>query len=348
MTGRAILQRGLGAALAVCAATAAVASALAAGTDDARVLTVVLENDVFYDTDRHYTNGVRASWAGTPQGTPKWADAIAQRLPVYRAGATVRTLFTLGQNMYTPDDISLESPPLDDRPYAGWTYFSVGLLALTESDAANARAKRPNRLDQLELWVGVIGPASFAEDVQKFVHKTIDATAPKGWHTQLGNEPAVLLSYQYAQRDFVDRPLGSFDFDATPTIGFAFGNVFIQAAGGITFRLGHNIASNDYGAPRIQPSLPGSAFLTGNDSLSWYVFRGVEGRLVGHNVFLDGNTLGNSRSVDTRRLVGDIQFGAVASWHRLRLTYTHVLRSREFRGQPDRDDFGAVSLSVRF
>jgi hypothetical protein len=53
--------------------------------------------------------------------------------------------------------------------------------------------------------------------------------------------------------------------------------------------------------------------------------------------------------VDREPLVGDASLGAVLvvlPW--ARLTYTHTFRSKEFEGQRNRAQFGAVSLSFRF
>src|SRR3546814_12695699 len=75
---------------------------------------------------------------------------------LFPEGGTVRTSYAVGQNMYTPDDVALRNPPLDDRPYAGWLYGSVGLIAETG-----------RRLDQLELTLGVVGPASPAEQTDR-------------------------------------------------------------------------------------------------------------------------------------------------------------------------------------
>jgi hypothetical protein len=54
--------------------------------------------------------------------------------------------------MYTPRDITLANPPLDDRPYAGWLYATLGLGVETG-----------RQLDQLALSLGVVGPESLAE-----------------------------------------------------------------------------------------------------------------------------------------------------------------------------------------
>ena len=47
-------------------------------------------------------------------------------------------------------------------------------------------------------------------------------------------------------------------------------------------------------------------------------------------------------------LVGDLQFGFALTWSDVRLGYTHVLRTREFKTQGKTGEFGAVSLSIQF
>jgi hypothetical protein len=308
----------------------------ALAAEEAGTLSLIFENDLFYDTDRNYTNGVRAAWLSGPESTPDWLLRAARWFPLFPKGGTVRTSYALGQNMYTPENIELENPPGDDRPYAGWLYGSAGVIAETG-----------RRLDQLELSLGVVGPASLAEQTQKRVHEITGSPKPRGWDTQLENEPAFVLTYQRSWRGFVSDTVSGFAFDVTPHAGGALGNVFTYANGGLTLRVGRRLPV-DYGPPRIQPSLPGSGFFVPQERLGWYLFAGVDGRAVARNIFLDGNTFRDSRSVDKEPLVGDLQFGAALTWRNLRLSYTHVLRTREFETQDDTDDFGALSLSVRF
>ena len=311
-------------------------TAFAADEPETGTLSLMFENDLFYDTDRNYTNGVRASWLSGPDSTPAWALDAARWFPLFPDGGTVRTNYAIGQNMYTPDDIALTNPPLDDRPYAGWLYGSIGLIAETG-----------RRLDQLELTLGVVGPASLAEQTQTIVHEITGSQEPRGWDTQLKNEPGVVLTYQRSWRGFVSESVSGFGFDATPHAGGALGNVFTYANAGLTLRFGRRLPL-DYGPPRIQPSLPGSGFFVPQDGFGWYLFAGIEGRAVARNIFLDGNTFRDSRSVDKEPLVGDLQFGIALTWRNLRLSYTHVLRTREFETQDEADDFGAFSLSMRF
>lgn len=302
----------------------------AAGT-----LSFVFENDVFFHTDRDYTNGVLAAYTLAPQETPDWALRAAQALPFFASGGTVRANIELGQNMYTPTDISLPHPPLTERPYAGFLYAGLGLVA-----------EQGPRLDQLQLQLGVVGPASLAEQTQKFVHQIVHATHPEGWSTQLKNEPAAVLLYQRSWRAFVSGKALGFSFDVAPHVGGAIGNVYDYLNAGAMARIGFDLP-DDYGPLRIDPSLPGSSFYKPKGDFSWYIFGGFDGRVMGRNLFLDGNSFTHSRSVAKTVLVGDLQFGAVISFRRVRVTFTHVFRSKEYRHQPGVDQFGAVSVSFR-
>ena len=69
--------------------------------------------------------------------------------------------------------------------------------------------------------------------------------------------------------------------------------------------------------PRIRPGLSGSNFfLSDTDSgrdFGWYLFGGVEGRAVAHNLFLDGNTFAKSLSVQKKTFVADFQGGRLTT-----------------------------------
>ncbi len=298
-------------------------------------VSIVVENDLFSNTDRHYTNGIRFSGEVGLDEVPAWLLDAADAFPLFPDGGKKRARLSVGQNMYAPPDLTQENPPLDERPYAGWLYGSIGLVAETGQ-----------QLDQLELSLGVVGPASFAAETQKLVHEITGSDNPRGWDTQLKNEPGVLLTYQRSWRGYGD-PKPGLGADFTPHLGGALGNVFTYANAGATLRFGEHLP-NDYGPPRIQPSLPGSAFFDPPNGFSWYIFVGIEARAVARNIFLEGNTFKDSRSVEKEPLVGDLQAGIALTLWRTRVSYTHVLRTREFEGQDETDSFGAFSISFRF
>lgn len=310
--------------------------ALAGAPRAGGTLTLTLENDLFYDVDRHYTNGVRLIWVPERGAAPpRWGARFARLVPWFPDAGGLRHGYAIGQSMFTPADIREPDPPAGERPYAGWLYGTVGLGVASGS-----------QLDQLTVTVGMIGPASLAEQSQKFIHRIVDTDEPRGWDTQLRNEPGVVLTYQRSWRRFAAQTPSGARFDIAAHAGFALGNIFTYGNAGVTARWGPRLPA-DYGPPRIQPGLPGSADFAPQRDFAWYLFAGTEGRVVARNIFLDGNTFRDSRSVERENLVGDIQFGVVVDWRSIRLSYTHVLRTREFRTQDGNDDFGALSIAFK-
>ena len=292
---------------------------------------LVTENDLPYGADRHYTNGLKMVWVPAQGDEPQWMRDFVNWMPWIPDG-DIHYGYELGQNIYTPDDIKTADPPEDARPYAGWLYLSTGM-----------GVKSGRQLDQLGLTIGAIGRASLADQSQKWLHRVTDSSHPQGWDTQLSNELGIIVSGQRTWRGLPELQFSSTALEVSPYVGGALGNVFSHANIGATLRYGQNLP-DDFGPPRIQPAAPGSYALSSKNGIGWYVFAGVEGRLVLRNIFLDGNTFKDSRSVDKRYLVGDLQFGLVFDWRNTRFSYTHIIRSPEFETQDSADQFGAFSL----
>lgn len=122
------------------------------------------------------------------------------------------------------------------------------------------------------------------------------------------NELGINLFYEQARRLNKNIFLNSLEYDVIPHFGGSLGNVFTYAAAGLTVRIGPDL-DEDFGSPRIRPSLPGGGFFRSKKGFNWYLFAGIEGRLILHNIFLDGNTFSSSHSVDKKLWVGDLQAG---------------------------------------
>jgi len=302
-------------------------------------ITFQVENDLFGGgSDRHYTQGMRLSWLPSPDDVPYWARKGATLVPGIDTSDRFTFVFSLGQNMYTPEDITTRTPDPTDRPYAGWLYASIGAVAEdSERDI----------LHNLALDVGVVGPLSLAGETQSFWHDLIGAREPRGWDHQLKNEPGVVLTYSASWRDALVYSPGFLEVDVTPRAGVALGNVFTHAAVGASLRVGQNLHI-DYGPPYIRPNLPGGGLVRSRNEMGWYLFAGVEGRAVARNIFLDGNTFADSASVDKRPFIGDLQFGATLTYHRYRLSFTQILRTEEFYGQRGGDHYGSIALTYLF
>jgi len=100
---------------------------------------------------------------------PDWSLPYVRWLPfINEPGFQRNVALSMGQNMYTPTDISREDLIEDDRPYAGWAYLGIAF-----------HSKNERRLDTMEFQLGIVGPASGAEQAQKVVHRKIDNPRPK-------------------------------------------------------------------------------------------------------------------------------------------------------------------------
>jgi hypothetical protein len=305
---------------------------------DQGTFTFSFENDVLGpdETDRHYSNGLLFSYQTGENQVWDWLDGWARRHYFPDPEVRLHASLDLGQNLYTPENISSTALVLDDRPYAGWLHVDLGLVGLTDEV-----------LRTLQLSLGMVGPVAGGEPVQKWFHRVIGSPEPRGWHNQLNNELTLMLVFEQKWRNI--RPTGflSLDLDLSPHGSVALGNAFTYGGFGGTIRLGQEL-QRDFGLPRIQPAPPGSGYCLPSGGFGWYLFAGLDGRLMLQNIFLDGNTFSGSHRVEKNLAVGDISVGVAVAGRGLRLGMTLVQRSLEFVGQNSPDRFGSFTLSFRF
>jgi hypothetical protein len=89
-------------------------------------LTLTIENDAFTGSDNNYTNGIGIGWSTDEVGTygersfvRNWAELWSFLPFVLSEDYRTYASWTVGQEMHTPDDITVPDPPLTDQPYAG-------------------------------------------------------------------------------------------------------------------------------------------------------------------------------------------------------------------------------------
>lgn len=349
--------------LAVSAALSLFAAAPAAFADEGGgTFSTLVENDFFGSehTDKHYSQGIRFVWTPSKSEIYPWggdggvAASLAKLIPGFvpeDAKAKVRVAYSLGQSIFTPTDLRRAIPDPNDRPYAGWLYGGLTLVSEVNRDQQD----RLTQFDAVGIDLGIVGPGALGKQTQRAFHRFLggDQIIPRGWDKQLHDEPGILVTYDKKWRFVVPVFSGNakdFSLDATPSIGVNVGNVYTGGSVGITFRFGQSLP-DDYGPPRIRPGLAGSDFVerpVQDRTFGWYLFAGVEGRAVAQNIFLDGNTFRDSPSVDKKTLVADFQGGVAILVGGVRITYTQILRTREFNHQRGNDNFGAIGLSANF
>jgi hypothetical protein len=151
----------------------------------AKSLRVLLDNDFLNfrgaGTDRYYTNGVRIDYFFKKKQKAKFPSSILLNISkdnnnVYGWG--------LAQFMFTPQDITLPEIQYGDRPYGGALYAIHSLQSIDTAKKIKITT---------ELFLGVIGPISFAEESQTMVHSIIGSPKPEGWDYQVSND--IIINY---------------------------------------------------------------------------------------------------------------------------------------------------------
>ncbi|HTS19128.1 MAG TPA: lipid A deacylase LpxR family protein [Verrucomicrobiae bacterium] len=313
---------------------------------------VTEENDLFSNpftatdhTDRHYTQGLKFTWLNGDDDMPQWVRRVSDDVPKLGINMTAQNLgYVFGENMYTPQNLQESALITNDRPYAGWLYGGVYLQRRGEVGDSGVPVQ-----ESFEIDFGTTGPDSLAGWAQTHFHQAFDsADVPQGWHNQLAGEPGLLLKYERFWRWSPNAETARY-VDLIPHAGGELGNIMIfQNLGGVV-RVGYNLPE-DFGVQTIDsPASLGGGTTSNSPPFACYVFGGVDGRAVEHNLFLDGNSFRSGPSVERIPWVADLSTGgAVRMFRHLEISYTRVVRTHEFVGQQHPDQFGSLEAKAMF
>ena len=126
-------------------------------------------------------------------------------------------------------------------------------------------------------------------------------------------------------------PSGATIVDFVPHVGASRGNVLTDAESGFRARVGINLSSPWWMSEwRTRPAV------------ELYLLGGARAAAVAHNITLDGNTLGATRSVDRTPFVGEYSVGIGGRFRGLVAEWRAVTRSREYRTGPRAHAFSTL------
>ena len=137
------------------------------------------DNDSYLATgsDRYYTNGIFLYYRQALLIKNKENSSLVNKVLGFEAG----------QKMFNPQSGSVPSTMYIDRPFAGYLYVGSTLNLLYQNEG-NLK---------LGAQIGVVGPASKAEQAQEFIHNTFGFYPAQGWQYQIRNDYELNLSAEY-------------------------------------------------------------------------------------------------------------------------------------------------------
>ena len=279
-------------------------------------LSLQLENDFVFHDDSDYTHGTRVEYA---------TDG--------------RFRFGVQQLMYTPLGINNENQVEGTHPYAGYLAGFVGKRWVRDV------FPHLSTWDDLELQLGVLGPSSGAEQVQKFIHKLIGSKNPEGWDHQLKDEPEIQLLYRKGI-DFLlfgqDRGWGT-HFEAEA--GALLGTLQIAPTANADLKFGYGFEPGDTYQEIGVRSLV-------RPKCSVYVLAGVGGWWWLRNELLDGNAgyVGNhdTMTVEKEDLTGCFRTGLGFRYRRFQAQFLVLRCTKEYKTQESTPNYGSFSIGWEF
>lgn len=319
--------------------------AQAAAAPGEEALTFTLENDVLTGSDNNYTNGLGISWVSADINSydedrfvSKWGRFWSFLPFVGDEGYTTYASWTLAQEMHTPDDITISDPPLDDQPYAGILYVDSMLYA-----------KKDRWAHVWQLKLGVVGPASQAEDVQRDFHDLVGGDEPMGWDTQFPDEPIINVGYTVAHLTGAG-PVGDTAEWRVVSVGTAgVGTYFTGAGLGVYGEIGWNLV-DAFGITALRTGLNTASTVGVGHVDDWSVsfFGGLGGYGVAHYLPLDGTVFHDSRSVDSKPLIGMGSLGLCVRHGGFVVSLATTFFTDTFEEQRESAEFGTLSMSWFF
>lgn len=275
---------------------------------------VQLDNDFTLLQDEGYTNGLRLGCL------------------IESEDPSTEIELMVGHNIHTPNNISRESIDPDDQPYAGYLFGQAAWLT-----------KRASALTRYEIQFGLVGPAAGGEPAQKLIHEVGHFAEPRGWDHQLDNELMINARIGRMWRLTIDEAAR---FGHMLPFGWAaLGSVMTAAGFGGIWQFG---SYSETAYPRMvgYSEPPGTADSRLQDG-EYFVFVGIDGRMVAHDVFLDGNLTSNSHSIDSENVVGNLRFGVQRAWNDVNFGFVQTLHTPLFDGD-DPHGYGSFFVALPF
>lgn len=319
-----------------------------------------VENDYFTlrePTDRYFTNGLKVEIL-----RDNWFQKFGTnqtRLPIFALVKPSPYRFivnglSLGQDMYTPADITQTQIDTSDRPYAGHLYLSLKSIS---TDVV-----KRNRMTS-ELSLGVLGPYAFAGEAQTWWHEEVlPSPEPKGWHNQIPTDVGINYYVRFQQEVFTGY---SDALQVLPHAEANLGTVSNNMGLGGTVYLGwfndqlvdifgltpHLVSCTDVCHP--SDSIYNAYVNHPRRKLQFYLFVEGTGRAVLDNSFLQGGLFSAAKSPHTinvdnlNRFYFQGEYGVRLAYGNLVLTASQVFRTPEFKGAKG-SQWGALTLAIRF
>lgn len=182
-------------------------------------LSLFMDNDFPFDTDRYYTHG----WGIKYTSEKLNSSELLQSITFFES--IIHSQISINQKIYTPKNTTATEYLNNDFPYSGLLYFKLATIGKNDKDFFLIT----------NYSIGIIGKNAYGKETQEAIHSvSASALNPKGWQNQLNNDLILNLD-MILQKKIFDIP--AFRIDASALAGFGTLNNYL----GIGLSLNKNI-----------------------------------------------------------------------------------------------------------
>ncbi|PHR46794.1 MAG: hypothetical protein COA32_09950 [Fluviicola sp.] len=266
-----------------------------------RYVRVNYENDLFYGTDKNYTQGLNLELVlPSIRKNPINHLFYQPKLSIIRYGLIVE------HNSFTPDRYDLEEIQYGDRPFASTLTFKSFLIAIDTLKASRITSS---------LSLGVIGPNAFGNEVQTVIHEVTESSIPMGWKNQIKNDIVINYEIGYEKQLLKYRNLFSLQTNVNGELGTLLTNASV----------GFNTAFGIINAPFSSTTM--------RNSFALYIYAQPLIDIIGYDATLQGG-LFNRKSPYTisseriERFIGRLNFGIVFKLKSVYIEYSSTIQTK--------------------
>ena len=265
-------------------------------------VSATLDNDFFVNEDNGYTNGLFLSFYDiyddpeTIEEPDFWVKPLLWTLPSQDDVFAAINVYSFGQTLTTPYDISEVVPSDDTLPYSALVHLSNTYISIG-----------PRYADRITTVLGVVGPAALGEETQKRVHQITGSQEPMGWDSQLNNELVFELSRGRTLRTWVSDN-GKMDLLSISNISV--GTIKSDIKTGLMFRYGEYL-ENSYASVLLSNARTSNPIAV---KAGWFVYAGFGLGYTFNQIYADGNTFSDSRSIHYNHDQNLLTYGFSYTW----------------------------------
>jgi lipid A 3-O-deacylase len=285
----------------------------------------ISDNDVFISTtqDQYYTNGLTLQYRFLAK---KSSEKILKKTYT----------ISLGQYMYTPFRAFVPDVNNQDRPFAGYLF----------ADLAVAKFYKNESVFTMTYQLGVLGPGSGAESLQKWYHGVFGLPAIAGWEFQIQNQLGANINASYLKNIGYS---GSKQVDFNVFSEAKIGTIFDELSVGFVSRIGFKSLNPIFNAVLFKANI--NADKTANPIKEFYFFVKPQLTYVAYNATIQGSLFNNDSPLtfDAQPLKGTLQVGLKAASNRFNFEYSiSYLTKAVDNGRVSAHKYGTIALAYRF